>query len=445
MDLEAIRTRLAEAGNSQYWRCLEELAGDERFRTLVRQRVYLPESPSQDPLSRRRFLAILGASLGLAGLSGCAFQPPAEMIVPYVRAPEGLSPGSPQFYATAMTLRGEALGLLVESHEGRPTKIEGNQQHPASLGATDVFAQAAVLGLYDPDRSQTVLYRGRIQSWDDAAAALRQALETQRQRQGAGLRLLTETVASPTLAEQIRTLLAQYPQARWHQYDPAGRDGARLGARWAFGRDVNTFYRFERAERILSLDADFLAAGPGHVRYARDFLARRRVPHRASQAAPGTRNRLYMVQCTPTLTGAKADHCWPLRASDIERLARVVAAKLDRQLAPLVRPGSSPLPERTVDEIVHDLRDHARTSLVLAGEEQPPAVHALAHAMNGALENEGETVMHTDPVEARPEDQIASLRQLAEDLEQGRVEMLVILGGNPAFTAPRDLRFGERL
>ena len=253
-----------------FWRTLEEYADDPAFR-----RHLCNEFPSQieaivDPVARRSFLKLMGASLALGGFTACTRQP-AETIVPYVRQPEDLVPGTQLYYATAMTMGGAATGLLVESHEGRPTKIEGNTAHPGSLGASDVFAQAAILGLYDPDRSQTLTSLGDIRPWPEFLGALRAALVAQQTRGGAGLRILTETVCSPTLAAQIRDLLHRFPAARWHQWDPLARDNARLGARRAFGRDVEPQYHLDRADVIVSLDADVLAAGPGHLRHARDF------------------------------------------------------------------------------------------------------------------------------------------------------------------------------
>jgi len=398
-----------------------------------------------DPLTRRRFLSLLAASLGLAGANGCSLQPPEEAIVPYVRQPEEVVLGKPLYFATTMSFGGDSAGLLVESHEGRPTKIEGNPEHPASLGATDLFGQASVLSLYDPDRSQTVLYRGQIRSWDAALEAIRNGVAAQRDKRGAGLRLLTETVASPTLAAQIEELLRQFPLAKWHQYEAAGRDMACRGARLALGEDVNTYFRLDRAEVILSLDADFLSAGPGHLRYARDFAARRRASPGPSAGDRHAMSRLYMVQSTPTLTGAKADHAWPVLASRVEAFARAVAARLDDRFKSLAVSGPPPVADKALDAIVRDLRGHRGSSLVIAGEEQSPAVHALAHAMNHALGNVGKTVIYTDPIPARAEDQAASLAQLADDMDQGRADMLVILGGNPVFTAPADLHFGERL
>jgi MoCo/4Fe-4S cofactor protein with predicted Tat translocation signal len=444
IELEAIRSRLASARGEPYWRALEELADTEGFQRYVRQRLSLRVPPWGDALTRRRFLALVAASLGLAGLNGCSLQPPEETIVPYVRQPEEIVLGKPLYFASAMTLRSDVMGILVESHEGRPTKIEGNQQHPASLGATDVFAQASVLGLYDPDRSQTVLYRGQIRSWDSALEAIRGAAAAHRAKRGAGLRLLTETVTSPTLAAQIENLLRENPQAKWHQYEPAACDAVHRASQLAFGADVATHCRFDRAEVIVSLDADFVAGGPGHLRYARDFAARRRLLDDA-KSSHAAMNRLYMVQSTPTLAGAKADHVWPVLASRVEAIARALAARVDEQFKGLASSGALGVPEQALEAMARDLRGHRGSSLVIAGQEQPDVVHVLAHAMNHALGNVGKTVIYTDPVEARPEDQTASLGELVREMDEGRVETLVILGGNPVFTAPADYRFGERL
>jgi molybdopterin-containing oxidoreductase family iron-sulfur binding subunit len=212
---------LETARGRKYWRSLEELADNPAFQELMRGEFPEQASVWPDTLSRRKFLTLMGASLALAGVSGCSTKPaPSVDLVPYVRAPEALVPGKPLFFSTAMTLGGAGVGLLVESHQGRPTKIEGNPDHPASLGATDVFSQASILTLYDPDRSQNVTYLGKTRTWDEALGALRKALGEQRSRRGAGLRLLTETVVSPALADQVGSVLKAYPEAKWHQYEP---------------------------------------------------------------------------------------------------------------------------------------------------------------------------------------------------------------------------------
>ncbi len=227
-------------------------------------------------MSRRGFLQLASASLALAGLTGCTRQP-LEKIVPYVRQPEQIIPGRPLFFATALTHAGYALGVLAESHVGRPTKIEGNPDHPASLGATDVFSQASVLTLYDPERSQAIASRREIRTWGGLIGELAPRLQAQQALGGDGLRILTGTVTSPTLAAQLRDILAAYPQARWHHWEPAGHDHGRAAAMSAFGAPLATRYDFARARVVVSLESDFLAEGPGAVRYARQFAAGRRV------------------------------------------------------------------------------------------------------------------------------------------------------------------------
>ena len=441
LNLAAIRERMASVQGQEYWRSLEELADTEEFQALLHRE--FPENASDwmDPVSRRGFLQLMGASLALAGLSACSVSPAPtdEQIVPYVKAPEEIVPGKPLFFATAMSLCGYATGLLVESHEGRPTKVEGNPRHPASLGATDVFAQASVLSLYDPDRSQAIMKAGQIGSWSAFLAEVRLALDTQRSTQGSGIRILTETVTSPTLASQVRALLAMFPSAKWHQYEPAGRDNVRLGARLAFGEFVETHYQLDKADVILALDSDFLTAGPGCLRYARDFTERRR-----PQAKDARMNRLYVVESSPTCTGTMADHRLALRSSEVESFARAIAQGLGL-LGGAGEPAASGPQAKWIEAVARDLQRHRGTSLVLVGDAQPPTVHALAHAMNQALGNVGNAVIYTDPVEASPVEQMASLAELVQDMDAGKVNVLVILGGNPVFTAPADLKFADRL
>ena len=380
-----------------------------------------------DPVSRRHFWKLSGASLALAGLTACTRQPD-EKIVPYVEQPEQIIPGKPLWFATAMPHAGGAIGLLVESHMGRPTKVEGNPRHPASLGSTDAFAQASVLDLYDPDRSQVVLRNGRISSRTSFLEHLNAVLDAQRAVNGAGLRILTETVTSPTLAHQLQAVLQAFPKAQWQQYEPAGRDNARAGTRLAFGEVVNTYYRFDRAAVILSLDAEFLTS----VRYARDFAARRR-----SEA----RNRLYVVESTPSYTGAAADHRLAVRAADVEAFARAVA----QAVGVGVEAPSVPQLDKWVNAVARDLQQHRGASVVVAGDAQPPVVHTLAHAINHALGNTGQTVLHTAPLEADPADQAQSLAALVDDMHNGRVQALVLLGGNPVYNSPADLEFSKAL
>ncbi|HLK62781.1 MAG TPA: TAT-variant-translocated molybdopterin oxidoreductase [Bryobacteraceae bacterium] len=423
------------------WRSLNDYAAapdfEERLQSeFPRQAIGWSEDENAVD-GRRNFLKLMGASMALAGLSACTRQP-TEHIVPYVRQPEELIPGRPLFFATATTLGGVATGVLVESHEGRPTKIEGSPEHPASLGACDIFSQASVLQLYDPDRSQALTLDGEIRSWGAFLGVLRAIVDAQKSTNGAGIRILTETVTSPTMADQLRAVQKAFPASKWHQWEPAGPHSARAAAMQAFGAPVHTYYDFSNANVVVSLDADFLASGTASLRYARQFSARRRVTAENSEM-----NRLYVVEPMPTPTGTKADHRLPLRGDDIEEFAWMLATALGAAQGPKTSDNGDV--SKWINPISHDLLRNKGASLVIAGEHQPASVHALAHAMNAALGNVGKTVFYTDPIEANQVDQLASLQELVKDLDSGTVELLLILGGNPAFTAPVDLAMRDRI
>jgi MoCo/4Fe-4S cofactor protein with predicted Tat translocation signal len=435
----------------KFWRSLEELADTPQFREFVAREFPQQAEEWNDPIERRTFIKLMGASLALAGLSGCVFQPP-EKIVPNVKQPEEYVPGKALFYATAAPLFGAAVPILVRSNEGRPTKIEGNPDHPNNRpaespsenpvwnprgsSATDIFTQASLLNLYNPDRSPTPLYREDIRTWTAFVAAMRTALDEQRGKQGAGIRFLTESVISPTLGQQMKDLQTALPQAKWHQWQPANTDNSRAGAVMAFGQSVNTIYRFDLAQRILSLDCDFLSPTfPGYVRYSREFISRRQVTEKNQEM-----NRLYVIETTPSNTGAIADHAWEVKPSEFEAIAWVIGTAVTLQST------SSSSSLTWIGALVRDLQQHKGASIVVAGENQPPFIHALAHAMNSALGNVGKTVFYTDPLEVNPVDQRESLKELVDDIDNGRVELLVIIGGNPVHNTPADLKFTfERL
>ncbi len=450
---------------SEFWRSLEELAGDAEFQARIEREFPHYQTLRDDPISRRRFLTLMGASLSLAGLTGCPTAAPEQKIVPYVRAPERLVPGQPLYFATAMPLAGFAQGLLVESHEGRPTKIEGNPEHPGSprppdspraakFGPTSVFAQASVLGLYDPDRSRTVTHLGEISSWEAFVGALRSALA----RTGARLRILTETVTSPSLAHYLSRVINTTPGARWHVYEPLGRNNIARGTQLALRRQNNeatsaareeTFepqYRFDRANVILSLDADFLSCGPAHVLCHQQFATRRR--HRRADRERAM-NRLYVIESTVTTTGAVADHRLAVKPSEVESIACALAARVDDRFRPLeVRAQGAAVAclGRWLGVVAQDLRkpENRGASIVIAGESQPPFVHALAHALNHTLGNVGHTVSYTAAVEAHLSER-GTLQELADDMAAGNVDVLLILSGNPVYTAPGDLDFAARM
>jgi MoCo/4Fe-4S cofactor protein with predicted Tat translocation signal len=416
----------------RHYKSLEELAGTPEFQQWLAREFPQNASEWNDPEGRREFLKVMGASIALAGLSGAACtRQPTEHIVPYVQAPENVVPGRPLFYATAVRHGGFAKGVLVETHMGRPTKVEGNPDHPASLGATDVFGQAEILSLYDPDRSQVLRYRGEIRPWSAFVDAMRRAADEARPTRGAGVRILTEIVTSPTLAAEIAALLQQLPEARWHVHEPAGRPQAQAGAALAFGEPVDVRYRLEAADVIVSLDADFMGTGAADLPMIRAFAARRRPPASAM-------NRMYVVESTPTITGTSADHRLAAKPSEIDGIARALAAALELPVE------SDPVTGRRgqwIAALAKDLRQHAGTGVVMAGESQPPIVHALAHAMNDLLGNVGKTVFYTKPVAAPA----PGLAELTADMKAGHVSLLLVLGGNPLYTAPADLGFADAL
>jgi MoCo/4Fe-4S cofactor protein with predicted Tat translocation signal len=433
--LAAIKARLAQAQGKTYWRTIEELAGSEDFRAVVRQEFPRQAEVWGRSMSRRRFLQLVAASLALAGLGGCAARRPEETIVPFVHQPEGFIAGRPMYYASANLHDGYAIGTLIETHEGRPTKLEGNPNHPASLGATDAFTQATILEMYDPDRSQTMLRQGQPSTWDQFTADLANRLNG---LPAGGLRILTGAITSPTFSQQMADLLGRVPGARWHRHEPAGDDNAREGARLALGAPVDTYYDLSRADVIVSLDADFLFDAPGSLRYARQFTDRRRV--RADQTAM---NRLYVIESTSTITGSMADHRWAEQAGFIETLARALAVAVG--VADVQAPSDVGAWSGRIAALAADLQAHRGTSAVIPGRGQPPAVHALAHAMNAALGGTGATVFHTDPIDASVAMAAGTLQDLVNDMNAGAVQLLVILDSNPVYSAPADLGFAEAL
>jgi MoCo/4Fe-4S cofactor protein with predicted Tat translocation signal len=429
LDRATVEQQLAETKGPEYWRSLEELAGSPEFREMMHREFPKGASEWVDSVSRRGFLQLMGASLAMAGMTGCT-KMPVEEIVPYVRQPEQVIPGRPQFYATAFTLSGYANPLLVESHLGRPTKIEGNPQHPASLGGTDIFAQASILGMYDPDRAQSVTHLGDVDSWASFSNAIKGPLAIQKSLSGAGVRILTPTISSPTFKDQMQTFLAMYPQAKWHVYEPINRGNVLEGAKLAFGEPVETRYDFSKADVIVSLDADFLYAGfPGNTRYIRDFASRR-------DPDSDNMSRLYVIESTPSSTGVKADHRLPVRASEIGNLAASIHMGLQ---------GLTGGDSQFVSALVRDLLSHKGSGIVIAGDHQSPAVHSYAHGINQELGNVGKTVFYTEPVISNPVNQVDSIKELVADMRAGKVDLLVIMGGNPVYDAPSDLNFADAL
>ena len=435
-----------------FWRSLDERQGSAAFQEALENefpRQAVPPNPAEQAdllgVDRRRFMQLMGASLALGGAAACTKQP-LEKIVPYVKQPEEIVPGIPLAFATAAPVGGYALGVLATSQMGRPTKIEGNPEHPASLGSTDVFAQASVLGLYDPDRSKTITGGGRIRTWEALVEALTMELAQQEDSGGAGLRILSGVVTAPALAAQMAAVLQRFPQARWYQWEPVNGRSAVLASRAAFGRDVDVRYDLARTQVLLTLDCDLLASGPGAVRYARDFARGRRVWESAPTGTPpGTMNRLYAVECTPSPTSTLADHRLALAPADLGAFVAALAAALGVAGATAPAGWSHAEAARLLPALAKDLLAHRGSSAVAAGLAAAPEVHVLAHAINQHLGNLGSTVLLSEPVAARPTDPLADLAALVGELRAGAVEALVVLDCNPVYDAPPSLRVAEAL
>ena len=431
---------LSEQTGKRFWRSLDEWAETAEFRELIGRQFPSQIEVALDPVTRRTFLKVMGASLAFAGVSGCAPRQPDEHIMPFAaNVPQGMVAGRPALYATAIPDSGYGVGLLVESNMGRPTKIEGNPMHPASLGAASAIHQASVLSLYDPDRSQNVMQNGRVSTWDNFLSAMLTERNRHRANGGVGLRFLTGPVTSPTLARQMRTLLTadHFPSARWYTYEPVGHSAARAASRSALGGDFDTVYNFERAEVVVSLDSNFLLEGPGALTYARQYGARRRVVDGQKRI-----HRHYAVESTPTLTGASADHRLRLRPSHVEAAVRAIAQGIGVGVPQGQLDAHA---QAFVATVVKDLQANRGASVVIPGDCQPPIVHELAHAINQALGNVGATVSHVPTLEANPADGLASIAELAREMHEGRVDTLVIFGANPLYDAPVDLGFKEAL
>jgi molybdopterin-containing oxidoreductase family iron-sulfur binding subunit len=430
----------ASGAKPKFWRSLDELTDSEDIKVWLHRE--FPEKASEftDPDGRRQFLQLMGASVALAGLSSACTRQPAEAIVPYVKGPEQFIPGKPVYFATVLSTDGAAQGVLVESHMGRPTKIEGNPDHPGSLGSTDHFAQAEILNLYDPDRAKSVLYRTETSTWAAFVAAIRPVLEAQKALKGEGLRLLTPTVTSPTLAAQIAELLKQFPMAKWHVHDPLARRHAMDGARAAFGRALQPVYNLAEADVIVSLDADFLGIGGDKIANARAFTTRRSFDTTADKEM----NRLYVAESSVSITGASADHRMAVRAAEVEGIARELAVALGLPVEKGTLPASSQA-KSIVDAMVKDVLARPTRSLVMVGESQPAFVHALGYAINEKLGSLGAALVMTEPVEANPPAQENSIEALAADMAAGKVGALFIIGGNPVVTAAPDSGFAAAM
>jgi molybdopterin-containing oxidoreductase family iron-sulfur binding subunit len=427
------------------WRSIEELQGSPELAAAAQREFPAGASELTDAVSRRGFMQLVGASTALAGI-GTACRRPPDKIVPFVRRPEGVTPGNALHFATNVSFEGYGIGLLVESHEGRPTKIEGNPSHPGSLGAATAIDQGLILGLYDDDRARQLTRKGQPVAWKSLLADIDALAPLLAANEGASLRFLGEPTASPVVADLRRRIQAKFPKAQFVTYSSVAGDGAEQGARLAFGRPLQARHDLTAAAVILSLDADFIAEGPEQLRLARAFSARRE---------PGPdMNRLYVVEPAMTVTGSMADHRLRVRGSEVAGFAAALARELSSRpgfelLGPLAaavrQPPAATWDAKWLSAVARDLEKNRGKCVVIAGRRQPAAVHALVNALNSALGNVGSTVTWNAPVLLEGPTGPSGLWSLRNDIAAGKVDTLVITARNPVYTAPADFKLAELL
>jgi MoCo/4Fe-4S cofactor protein with predicted Tat translocation signal len=420
-----------------YWRSLEELAETPEFTAIVER-----EAPRfrdiVNALDRRRFLQLMAASMALGGLSGCGPEENVRQLVPYVEAPENVVPGRNRYYTGATIQDGYATGVLVAHQMARPIKVEGNPDHPASLGAASAIMQASILDLYDPRRAQTLFGEGHIATWESFISVLNGRRETLLAGKGEGLRVLTGAVTSPLFAAQMAKLQQQFPEMRWHQWEPLHRDNEFAAATRSFGKPVDKILDLSKADRIFAVESDLISAAPGALAYARQFAAKRRPAETG-----GKMSRVYAIESTPTLLGAKADHRLAMRPDEIASALRHLAGLLGA--GPQQWTQAENAHAAWLKAVADDLNHNKGKALLHAGREQGVEVHLLTDAINHALGAFGSTVSLIAPVEAMPSSRQQSISELTGDMASGKVDTLIILGANPVYDAPPELDFAARL
>jgi Fe-S-cluster-containing dehydrogenase component len=420
----------------------------------------VPLDPPTSP-ERRRFLQLSGASVALASATACRFE--EDKLLPFVQQPEGVIPGVPRYFMTAMELSGAAVGLRVKSFDGRPIKIDGNPAHPDSLGATTAQHQAALLGLYDPDRSQGFAKFDAGKAAESSETEFRvfalDHFKMLRGQKGRGLAVLAGISSSPSFADMRTRWQARLPESQWYEYEPAATDNERLGANLAFGAAYRTHFHLDKAAVIVSLDADLLGSRVDSLALSRGWASGR-------NPESGKMNRMYVFESSLSETGSGADHRFALRSEHIKALAAYLDFELSRRITgastsgastsgggvpgqPQPRPAAKflddPLLQKILGALVSDLLANRGASVVAVGAAQPPEVHAIAHRINALLNNLGTTVEYSA---VRGERDVASADNLANlliEMNAGRVDTLLILDSNPVYTAPGDADFKAAL
>ena len=440
-----------------YWRSLEEFADTPAFRQFV-QREFPNHAAEWLQGDRRNFLKIMGASLALAGLGGCA-RFPVEKLVPYAHRPANRDPGVPVQYTTAMDFGGIGQGMLVTSVDGRPIKVDGNPMHPLNRGGSDSFGQASVLNVYDPDRSRTVRQQPAAgqpvdTTWAAFESFWKVHLAQLKKSHGQTLAILAENSSSPSVVDMRRRFQLALPQAHWFEYEPVSDDNAREGTRLAFGEPLRVVPELAAAQVLVSFDWDFLVGDPLSVKFAHDFAAGRRLTDPATGRQATRMNRLYVVESTFSMTGSHAEnarHRFAVAAKDIPIVAGLLAAELERLgLAATVAIPALPAPPPGVElaalrALAQDLLAHRGRCVLLAGPGQPPELHALIAILNAALDNTGRTVHYYPAPDPQRPVHVEAITRLTGAIRRREISTLVILGGNPVYNAPADLDFAAAL
>jgi len=428
----------------KYWRSLDQLAETPEFKKILDNE--FPENPpgiAGGALSRRKFLALMGASIAFAGLAGC--QRPVEKIVPYVKAPENITPGNSLFYASAMPFGLSAYGIVVESRVGRPTKIEGNINHRLTKGKSGALIQASILNLYDPDRSGALRNKAQEASWSEFVSFYQELQKTFIESQGRGLAILSSSFASPTLFRLYEEFTAAFPEAQWAVYEPVSDENIYDGIKAISGQNIYPVYDYSKADIVVSLDSDFLYAESDEISAVRGFAEARSL-----KTENDTMNRLYVVENMYSTTGAMSDHRLRLPSSHVAPFALEIAKELRNQGLEIPIPNvrldgfDRDAHQKWIQAIAKDLKKHKGKSLIVAGKRQPPYLHALAAVMNHGLGNTNNSVRYVSLKDALPPS-LSSLNRLVESIDNGKIQTLIIMDGNPVYNALVDMDFAAKL
>lgn len=426
-----------------YWRSLDQLAETLEYKEFLHREFPKGASEMDNHWSRRKFLTLMGASMAMAGLAAC--RRPVEKIVPFVNRPEDMIPGKPQFYATSMPFGDNAFGLLVESQDGRPQKIEGNKLHPSTEGTSSATMQAQTLALFDPDRAKFVTNKGEKKSLKDFESVWASLYEQFKKNSGEGLAVLAGTFSSPTLARLKESFKKTFPRATWVTYEPISDENIYKGLKIAYGSQLRPLYSFDKADVILSLDADFLMTESDSLINARKFSRGRKV-----ESENDKMSRLYVVESGLSVTGANADHRQAVKTSQIGRFVLALARELSalgvkvEGLNGITGQPAVATDFKWVAELARDLASNRTKSLVVAGRKQPAAVHALVASINEGLGNVGKTVDYLKPIDVTFSDQL-NFKNLVAEMNGGKISTLVMLGTNPVYDSPADIDFANAL